>query len=47
VIITSRTMEDIKKVLAKDHFVRLEQSGYQLVADGLVSLDEIDAAVGK
>jgi general secretion pathway protein E len=47
VITTSRTMDDIKKVLAKDHFVRLEQSGYQLVADGLVSLDEIETAVGK
>ena len=48
VIVTSRKMEDIKRVLsAGSKFVRLEQGGYQLVAEGVVSLDEIDAAVGK
>lgn len=47
VIVTNRTMEAIKKVLANTKFVPLEQSGYQLVASGLVSFEEIESAVGK
>jgi general secretion pathway protein E len=47
IIVTTRTMEDIKKVLAAGKFQPLEQSGYQLVANGIVSLDEIEIAVGK
>ena len=47
VITTSRTMDDIKKVLTAGHFVRLEQGGYQLVADGIASLEEIETAVGR
>lgn len=47
VIVTNRTMEAIKKVLANTKFVPLEQSGYQLVAGGLVSFEEIESAVGK
>ena len=47
VIVTNRTMEGIKKVLNGNKFITLEQSGYQLVADGLVSLEEIESAVGK
>ena len=46
-IVTNRTMEGIKKVLAGTKFVPLEQSGYQLVASGLVSFEEIESAVGK
>jgi general secretion pathway protein E len=47
VITTTRTMEEIKRVLNDGKFVRLEQAGYQLVAEGAASLDEIEAAVGK
>lgn len=47
VIVTSRTLEDIKKAIAETKFVRLEQSGYHLVAEGLAPMQEIDMAVGK
>jgi general secretion pathway protein E len=47
VITTTRTMEEIKRVLNDGKFVRLEQAGYQLVAEGAASLEEIEAAVGK
>jgi hypothetical protein len=40
-------MDDIKKVLSATKFIQLEQSGYQLVADGAAPIDEIDQAVGK
>ncbi len=47
VIVTTRTMDDIKKVLSSTRFISLAQSGYQLVADGVTPIDEIDQAVGK
>ena len=40
-------MDDIKKVLNAGKFVRLDQSGYQLVAEGIAPMAEIDTAVGK
>lgn len=46
-IIKVPSLEDVKRVLDKTHFVRLEQSGYQLVAEGVVTITEIDQAVGK
>ena len=47
VITTTRTMDEIKRVLNSGKFVKLDQAGYQLVAEGVASLDEIEMAVGK
>jgi general secretion pathway protein E len=45
----SRTpsMQDIQKAIEGTRFQTLQQSGYQLVADGVVSMDEIEKAVGR
>jgi general secretion pathway protein E len=47
VILKAPTMQEISTVLAKQKFLRLSHSGYQLVADGVVSFSEIDRAVGR
>jgi hypothetical protein len=40
-------MADVNKALQNTRFERLQQTGMQLVADGVVSFDEIDKAVGR
>lgn len=47
IVSPNRTTEEIKRVLGGSKFVTLEQAGYQLVAEGVSSIDEIDQAVGK
>jgi len=47
VILKAPTMQEIAAVLAKQKFIRLSHSGYQLVADGVVNFAEIDRAVGR
>ena len=44
VILKSPTAEEINKTLAGTQFVKLLQSGYQLVAEGTSSLEEIERA---
>ncbi len=47
VIIRSPNMQEIQAALAKTQFVKLSQSGYELVAEGAVAFQEIDKAVGR
>ena len=47
VIVTTRTMEDIKKAIVHDDFVTLQQSGYDLVAAGIASFEEIETSLGR
>jgi len=47
VVLKSPSMGDIAKALAKNKFVSLQQSGYQLVAEGAVALGEIERTVGR
>jgi type II secretory ATPase GspE/PulE/Tfp pilus assembly ATPase PilB-like protein len=47
VIVKNPTMADVNKALQSTRFERLQQTGMQLVADGVVSFDEIDKAVGR
>lgn len=47
VIVRNPTMADVNKALQNTRFERLQQTGMQLVADGVVSFDEIDKAVGR
>jgi type II secretory ATPase GspE/PulE/Tfp pilus assembly ATPase PilB-like protein len=44
-IMKSPSVADIMKTLADTKFVRLTQSGYQLVAEGITSLDEIERSL--
>lgn len=46
VILRSPTSSDIFEALTKTGFRRLMQHGYDLVADGVTSLDEVERAVG-
>jgi type II secretory ATPase GspE/PulE/Tfp pilus assembly ATPase PilB-like protein len=46
-IVRSPTMGELSKALANTRFEKLQQTGYQLVADGSVSYEEIDRAVGR
>lgn len=46
-IIKVPSLEQVKEVLNKTKFITLQQSGYQLVAEGAVTITEIDQAVGK
>jgi hypothetical protein len=46
IVSPNRTTEEIKRVLGPK-FIMLEQAGYQIVAEGVASIDEIDQAVGK
>lgn len=47
VIVKNPTMADVTKALAHTRFEKLQQTGMQLVADGVVAFDEIDKAVGR
>jgi general secretion pathway protein E len=42
-ILTNAPREELLKVVAEGGFVSLQQSAYQLVAEGLVGFDEVDA----
>jgi type II secretory ATPase GspE/PulE/Tfp pilus assembly ATPase PilB-like protein len=41
------SMQDVQQALAGTGFQTLQQTGYQLVADGVVSIEEIERAVGR
>jgi general secretion pathway protein E len=45
VIMKSPSVAEIMKTLSATKFVKLAQSGYQLVADGITSLDEIERSM--
>jgi general secretion pathway protein E len=47
VIVRNPTMADVTKALEGTRFEKLLQSGMRLVAEGVVSYDEIDKAVGR
>ncbi|MEZ0266582.1 MAG: ATPase, T2SS/T4P/T4SS family [Phycisphaerae bacterium] len=47
VISRNPTMAEINKMLAETKFVKLQQAGFQLVADGVVAYEEIERAVGR
>jgi type II secretory ATPase GspE/PulE/Tfp pilus assembly ATPase PilB-like protein len=47
VILKSPSMQDIARALATRKFMSLQQSGYQLVADGVVAFGEIERTVGR
>ncbi len=47
VILKNPTPKEIEKSLAGSRFARLQQTGYQLVAQGLTAFDEIEKAVGR
>jgi general secretion pathway protein E len=45
VIMRTPTMSDLQKAMEGQKFVRLSQSGYQLVAQGATSIDEIERSM--
>jgi len=45
VILKNPSPQDIQKALGPDNYLRLAESAYRLVADGLVSFDEADRSV--
>jgi general secretion pathway protein E len=45
IIMKSPSVGEIMKTLSATKFVKLSQSGYQLVADGITSLDEIERSM--
>jgi general secretion pathway protein E len=45
VILKSPTVKDIQASLDPEHYIRLQESGFQLVAEGRASFDEIEKAV--
>ncbi len=47
VIIKVPSMAEVQNVLSHGHFQSLRQSGYQLVAEGVVSYTEIERTVGR
>jgi general secretion pathway protein E len=47
VILKSPTIQQIREVLGQGLFMSLQQSGYQLVAQGVTSIDEIDRVAGS
>ncbi len=47
VILKSPTPKEIEKAVAETKFVRLAETGYQLVAKGVTAFDEIEKAVGR
>jgi general secretion pathway protein E len=47
VILKSPTPREIEKALAGTKFMRLSQTGYQLVAAGVTQFDEVEKAVGR
>jgi len=46
VLMKTPNINDIQNAVAGTKFVKLSQSGYQLVAKGVASFEEIDRAVG-
>jgi general secretion pathway protein E len=46
VVLKRPTIGDIRAVLAQGHFVTLQQFGFQLVAQGCTSLEEVDRVAG-
>jgi len=46
VVLKRPTISEIRTVLNQGHFVSLQQFGFQLVAQGLTSLDEIERVAG-
>jgi general secretion pathway protein E len=46
-IVKNPTMQDVERALANTKFEKLQQTGYQLVAEGVVAFDEIEKAVGR
>ena len=46
VVLKRPTIGDIRTVLSQGHFVTLQQFGFQLVAQGCTSLEEIDRVAG-
>jgi type II secretory ATPase GspE/PulE/Tfp pilus assembly ATPase PilB-like protein len=47
VILRSPTPQEIRRVLSESGFLRLADTGFDLVARGLTSFDEIDRAIGR
>jgi len=47
VIVRNPTMQDVEKALQGTKFEKLQQTGYQLVAEGVVAFEEIEKAVGR
>ncbi len=47
VILKSPTPKEIEKALAGTRFLKLHQTGYQLVAAGVTPFDEVEKAVGR
>jgi general secretion pathway protein E len=45
IVMKSPSVSDVQKSLMETKFVKLAQSGYQLVADGVTSLDEIERSM--
>ncbi|HYO08091.1 MAG TPA: ATPase, T2SS/T4P/T4SS family [Tepidisphaeraceae bacterium] len=45
VIMKSPSVAEVQKSLTSSKFVKLSQSGYQLVADGITSIDEIERSM--
>jgi general secretion pathway protein E len=46
-ILRQPSMQDIQEALKNQRFTRLQQSGFELVAQGLVSFGEMDRIVGR
>jgi len=46
IVLKTPSISDIKKVIEKDLFTTLIQSGWQLVAKGVTSIDEVDRVAG-
>ena len=47
VILKNPSPKEIEKSLSGTRFMRLSETGYQLVAQGLTAFDEIEKAVGR
>jgi general secretion pathway protein E len=47
VILRQPSMQDILEAIKTQRFVKLQQSGFELVAQGLVSFTEMDRVVGR
>jgi type II secretory ATPase GspE/PulE/Tfp pilus assembly ATPase PilB-like protein len=46
VVLKRPTISEIRTVLQQGHFITLQQFGFQLVANGSTSLDEVDRVAG-
>ena len=45
VILKNPTTQDIQRSLDQENYVRLQESGYRLVAEGVADLDEVERAI--